>query len=245
MKMMEQPDIRKLIHAVDPYLGFDPYNRAVDLQGWGGHPEFFERVVANTYESAKCHRHKRSMIIVEVGTWKGKSAIAMADACRRLGIEAQIICVDTWLGATEFWTKHDDQKRYKSLGLVNGYPTVYYQFLTNVMQRGYRDVITPLPQTSTNAARMFQKFDIKADLVYVDASHEYSDVSDDISWWTSRLNVGGVIFGDDYCDHWKGVKDAVDECIGKHENVRLPNADGDAPSDYWIAPPKEDYDIPF
>lgn len=229
-------DIMKLLHAVDPYDGLTL--RDEDLQGWGGHPDLFERVIASAAESAKIHRKRTPMTIVEVGTWKGRSAVSMADACKRLGIDAKIVCVDTWLGATEFWTNHEDKKRYKSLGLVNGYPTVYYQFLSNVVRHGHKDVIVPFPQTSMNAARFFKKSCVSVDLVYIDASHEFQDVCDDLSSWQELLSDGGVMFGDDYCEHWDGVRRGVDSWFfGSHEHVRLENTQGEAPSDYWIAPP--------
>ena len=37
-------------------------------------------------------------LIVEVGTWKGASAIYMAKICRKLELNTEIVCIDTWLG---------------------------------------------------------------------------------------------------------------------------------------------------
>lgn len=221
-------DIMKLIHATNPYDGFVPGDE--DLHGWGGHPEFFEQMIVDSKPS----------LIIEVGSWKGRSAVVMGKIIKDLGLDTKIVCVDTWLGATEFWTNHADATRYQSLNLRNGYPQVYYQFLSNVVLNGLQDVIVPFPQTSTNAARFFKKAGVKADLIYIDASHEYEDVNADIEAWLPVLSEGGTMFGDDYCDYWIGVKRAVNNWfrdIVKH--VQLPNEPGRPPSDYWIAREEE------
>jgi hypothetical protein len=199
----------------------------LDLQGWGGHREYFEERLLESSPS----------LVVEVGTWKGKSAVAMADILASQGRRCEVVCVDTWLGATEFWTNHGDQKRYGSLRLRNGYPQVYYTFLKNVLAAGHAGRITPFPQTSTNAARFFRRAGIQADLIYVDGSHDYEDVRADLEAWWPVLRGGGTMFGDDYCQYWSGVIRAVDEHAAAHgllvHHRQYANGEGQAPSDYW------------
>ena len=50
---------------------------------------------------------------------------------------------------------------------------------------------------------------LKADLVYIDASHDYDSVLLDISLWLPRARM--AICGDDYDAHWPGVGQAVHE----------------------------------
>lgn len=233
--------IESLIHVKNPYYGFDCSAIKSDLQGWGGHYEFFEQMIMLS----------RPELIVEVGTWKGKSAIAMGQIVNKLAFStnvddllysgvrnAKIVCVDTWLGATEMWDKKDDVKRYLSLKLKNGYPQLYYTFLTNVVVAGLQTRIIPFPQTSTNAARHLAKNNVKAGLIYVDGSHEYEDVKQDLKSYFPLLAKGGILFGDDYCKYWGGVIKAVDE-FAEENNLRLytkqyTNPNGEAPSDYWV-----------
>ena len=241
------------------YEGFRHEEYPKDLQGWGGHQEFFSKMV----------QLSQPKLIVEVGTWKGKSAIAMAEAtktltrvpcktcdgtgevnshnsrcwsCDGLGsvegsMQREVVCVDTWLGATEFIGKKDDDPK-RGLMRKNGYPQVYYQFLANVCYTGLQEVITPFPQASTNAARWFKKNGIKAGLIYVDGSHEYDDVVSDLLEWSQVLEDGGIMFGDDYCEYWRGVIQAVNEFAGLKklylQTKRYPNGPGEAPSDYWV-----------
>lgn len=52
---------------------------------------------------------------------------------------------------------------------------------------------------------------INPDVVYIDASHRYEDVSKDIDFWLPLIKKGGVICGHDYCNRSPGVIKAVDE----------------------------------
>jgi hypothetical protein len=194
--------IRDLIHAVDPYQGLDIEQYQPDLHGWGsGHPIF-----------ASLLSELRPCRVLEVGSWKGASAIHMAGILSHLGLtDTEICCVDTWLGALEFWMDHNDTTRYKSLNLVNGFPTVYYTFLKNVAALKATQLITPFPVTSAIAARFFGIHNITFDIIYIDASHDYEDVLSDLRGYWSLVSPTGVMFGDDYHPYWAGVKRAVDE----------------------------------
>lgn len=49
------------------------------------------------------------------------------------------------------------------------------------------------------------------DIIYIDASHQYEDVRNDIKHWYPKLKYNGIICGDDYIAGWPGVVQAVDE----------------------------------
>ena len=148
-------------------------------------------------------------LIVEVGSWKGASALEMAAIAQGAGLPTQILCVDTWLGALEFWTDPNDSERYLSLQLKHGYPTVYYQFLANVCHKGFQDRIVPFPQTASTASLWLRYYGITPELVYIDASHEEEHVYEDLCNYWDVVADGGVLFGDDYFS-WDGVRLAVD-----------------------------------
>lgn len=57
------------------------------------------------------------------------------------------------------------------------------------------------------------------DIVYIDASHEYEYVKDDILAWRPKVKIGGFICGDDYHPGWPGVVEAVNEIFG--ESVKI------------------------
>jgi hypothetical protein len=200
--------LRNLIHKNDPYKGFIKENYFFDPQGWGSEAPIFTELIKQVKPS----------LIIEVGSWKGGSAITMGNAIKRENLECEILCVDTWSGAPEFWVDHSDPERFLSLKLQNGYPTVYYQFLANMCYAGIDDVVTPVPLPSTVAAQVFKKKRIQADIIYIDGSHEYHDVFFDILTWIPLLKNGGIIFGDDYDEYWPSVVNAVKD-VNKYLGV--------------------------
>ncbi|MFM6418929.1 hypothetical protein, partial [Planktothrix sp.] len=65
-------------------------------------------------------------IIIEVGSWKGHSAIKMAETLHNLNLySSRVLCVDTWLGSLEHW---QNENWRKELYLEHGYPTLYEKF---------------------------------------------------------------------------------------------------------------------
>lgn len=192
------PDVMRLLHENNPYDGFDFQSLPFEAHGWGGQSPAFRELITRI----------KPRLIIEVGTWKGASALEMAAVVRDLGLSTQIVCVDTWLGALEFWTDQTDPERYLSLHLRHGYPSVYYQFLANVCHKGFQAGIVPFPQTASTAALWFRYYGITADLIYVDASHEEEDVYQDLCNYWEVVSHSGFLFGDDY--DWDGVRLAVD-----------------------------------
>lgn len=72
---------------------------------------------------------------------------------------------------------------------------------------------------SVNAAKRFE--DKFFDFVYIDASHDYKSVKDDIEAWWPKVKSGGILSGHDYFvrendDKEWGVIIAVDEFIKKN-----------------------------
>jgi len=179
-----------------------------DTSGWNGNSEVFVKLITEI----------KPKTIIEVGSWKGQSAINMGKATKELGLDTTIHCVDTWLGAIEFWSKLKATEE-RNLLLRHGYPQIYYQFLSNVIHNGLQDTILPFPNTSENGFRYFKDIKITADLIYIDASHEEEDVYKDVNNFFTLLNNGGVIFGDDYFS-WAGVRTSIDRFV-KEQNLTL------------------------
>jgi predicted O-methyltransferase YrrM len=186
---------------------------AEDSRGWNSNSNVFRDLIIRTNPS----------IIIEVGTWKGASAIKMGNVLKELNLNCKIYCVDTWLGALEFWTNYAHTEE-RDLMLKNGYPQIYYQFLSNVIHNNLQDYILPLPLPSNIAYKVLQNDNILADLVYIDASHEYEDVKSDIENYKKVLKKGGIMFGDDMA--WTGVSKAANEIFGDKFKIIENN--------YWV-----------
>jgi len=174
-----------------------------DLQGWNSFNGIFDGIIHDI----------KPTTIIEVGTWKGASAINMARICYRLGLDTKIYCVDTWLGALEFWTTHKETQE-RDLMLKNGYPSIYNQFISNVIHNNAQDYIIPVPNTSFIGAKILQHYGVKAELIYIDGSHEYEDVLSDIKSYKELCT--GVMFGDDY--NWPSVQRAVNDSL---KNIQI------------------------
>ena len=196
----------ELLHHKSPYADFPLQQYAEDLQGWHSRHPMIAELIHET----------RPELVIEVGTWKGGSAVHMAGLMKTEAIDGTVVCVDTWLGALEFWADHADAERYQALQHRHGYPTVYYQFLANVLHNGLEDFIVPFPQTSLIAARWFALNKVKADLIYVDASHDEPDVAADLQAYWPVLKEGGVMFGDDYDEYWPGLVKAIQAFASEH-----------------------------
>jgi hypothetical protein len=190
-------DLMEAIHGIDVYEGFDFGAFPCDLQGWGGDSPAFAELI----------REVRPSLIIEVGTWKGASAVSMAEVAAHEGLPTKILCVDTWLGALEFRTDQTDAERFRALECRHGYPQVYYRFLANVCHRGHHQRIVPFPMDSASAALWFMSHGVKAGLIYIDASHEEEAVFQDLVDYRQLLAPDGKIFGDDWA--WAGVRAAV------------------------------------
>lgn len=200
--------LRSLLHRVDPYADFNSDPWPDDLSGWGSDSPAFGELVEKL----------RPARIIEVGTWKGGSAITLANHLQRLGISGEILCVDTWLGALEMWENLDDAARHGSLNLKNGYPTLYYTFLSNVVRTGHQSTITPFPIPSITAAQWCSLHGVTAPLIYIDGSHEEEDVYQDLVVWWDIVSRGGVLCGDDWS--WDGVRMAV-ERFAKENSLHI------------------------
>jgi len=185
--------VRERLKLPDPYAGFTAEGYSVDLQGGEDHP-WFSGLIAQL----------RPRVVVEVGSWKGASAIRMASQLRDQQRDAVVICVDTWLGSLEHLTQSVAGWDIRP-HLKHGYPALYYQFLANVVHTGCKSYILPIPNVSLTVARWLLKQGLQADLIYLDGSHEEDEVYLDLVSWWKVLRPGGVVFGDDWHAYWYGV----------------------------------------
>ncbi len=198
--------VSALIHRVDPYEGFDASAFDLDLQGWASTHPIFEKVIDQL----------KPKLVIEVGTWKGASAVHMAGLIRKYGLDCEIVCIDTFLGSGSLRTIPEIGKL---VNLVNGRPNVYEQFIANVMKSNVADIITPFPIDSANGGLFLKENNIFADAIYIDGGHDYGSVKRDLELYWEVLRFGGILFGDDFLPMWHGVIRAVSEFA---ENIGRP-----------------------
>ena len=123
--------IRHKIHGTnDPYANLDLLPE--DLQGWASEAPVFLEVIEKL----------KPKTIIEVGSWKGRSAIHMTQLALLHcdARELEVVCVDTWLGSVEHWVDNIDFKNF----MRNGRSRLYEQFLSNVIHKGLQNNITKI-----------------------------------------------------------------------------------------------------
>lgn len=192
--------IKTLWRGIDPFDHVLGGKETLDLQGWGSQHRFLTDSIEEV----------RPSIVVEIGVWKGGSTITMASQMKKLGIPGVVIAVDTWLGAWDHWI---NDLWFNELRIKAGYPTLFQQFSANVRESGLKDYVLPLPLDSVNAARVLEKFNLRPEVIHIDAGHDYAAVSSDLNHWWPALKPGGVLIGDDYREgnNWPDVKRAFDD----------------------------------
>ncbi|MEM7688711.1 MAG: class I SAM-dependent methyltransferase [Pseudomonadota bacterium] len=187
----------------DPFEKFPRDLFAKDIQGWSSSVHHF---LDGSIEQIK------PSVIVEIGVWKGRSTIHMGKKIKELGLDSVIVCVDTWLGSAEHWS---NVKYANDLRVIYGYPNLYMTFLKNIIDEELQDVVIPVPLDSINASNLFKIKGLKADLIHIDAGHDFRSVTNDLEEWWPSLRTGGVIVGDDYSeDKWPGVYKAWNTFFG-------------------------------
>lgn len=155
-------------------------------EDWFSYPNLYRRVVGDV--SSGSH-------FVEVGSWKGRSSSFMAVEIINSNKNIRFDCVDTWEGSIE-------HKEYDIIANKE----LYDIFLENI--KPVESVINPVKLPSLVAVDSYE--DESLDFVFIDASHEYLDVKEDILKWLTKVKKGGILAGHDY-GTFDGVTRAVDE----------------------------------
>ena len=188
-----------------------------DLPGpnWFGGAEIYRRFVARADGPA---------IAVELGAWKGRSALCMGAEIARSGKPIRFFAVDHWQGSDgEALHALDEDVRTGRLFEV---------FLQNIAP--VAAYVEPIRSDTAAAAERFEEGSV--DFLYIDASHSYHGVLRDLIAWFPKVKVGGLIAGDDWCFVTEGereVRAAVLDFFGS-EAAQLRIEDGFAPNETWL-----------
>jgi hypothetical protein len=163
-------------------------SKALEIGGWMNREE-----LSWLAEQASKHNY-----IVEVGCWMGRTTRALAD-----NTSGYVFAVDTWLGSEE------NQEFLKDKT-----PDYLWQrFTTNLGDHLWTGKVNALRMPSVQAAAKLGSNAIKCGMIFIDGSHDYDSVHNDILAWRPLLVEGGLFCGHDYDLGWPGVVQAVRELI--------------------------------
>jgi len=138
-------------------------------------------------------RHEHAPKVVEIGSWKGRSTVALALGLP-VGGAGRVFAIDPHTGSREHRVD------------ANAVDT-FAGFRANLKRAGVEDRVTPIRDSSLAARSLFE--DATVPLLFVDGSHEYEDVSADIAAWQTALTDGAVVAFNDPA--WPGVNRALRE----------------------------------
>ena len=188
---------------MNPYEGIAALGLAPTARGW-----------ENSHSPALAENIIRAKTVIEVGSFMGASVAWMADHNH----EARFYCVDTWLGSPEI-----SDEDMGGIGYQFGRPMLLERFLSNMIAAGIQDRVTPIVQTSTSGAKILRKQGVSADLIYIDAGHDYLEAFADLVSHLPLLAKGGVMIADDY-GGFPGVRGAVERfCVEAGMSLEIVN----------------------
>jgi cephalosporin hydroxylase len=161
-----------------------------DIDGWFDFEDLYYEAVSKAPPGA---------ILVEVGTWLGRSAAYLCSEIRQQRRASSFFCVDTWKGTQ---TGSDAETHQQTLSKMGG--DMFEAFHQNMTH--WRGLYIPLRMTSRQASELFPERSIH--FIFLDANHTTECVLEDIDCWRPKVISGGVMAGHDYT--WGSVKAAVD-----------------------------------
>ena len=138
-------------------------------------------------------------VIVEIGSWKGKSTIWLAKGSEA-GHNAKVYAIDPHTGTAEH--------------LRQGKPSTFEEFQRNISRAGVAGLVSPIVATSEAAAT---SFDQPIEMIFIDGDHDYEAVKRDFELWYPKVVDGGVMAFHD-TTVWQGPKRLVAERIYKSQD---------------------------
>jgi hypothetical protein len=142
----------------------------------------------------------KSDIVVEIGSFTGRSSKVLASTCK-----GTLYCIDPFKVIKE---------KYKHFEFFRSYPTIFYKNLVHEIIRGKVKLLKGFSNEMVNPLKSHLG-DKKIDLLWLDGSHDYEDVKNDILLY--KPLVKGYIVGHDF--NIPSVNRAVKELL---PGYRLP-----------------------
>lgn len=152
----------------------------------------------------KLFQNNKISKVIEVGSWLGLSTRHIASLLPENGL---LYAVDTWKGSIE--TDY----------LQEFMPTLYEQFLSNIIHAGLTHKVKPIRMDSVRASDFLKSEIGHIDLIYLDAAHDTESVLQDLHAYYPFIEQNNcVLCGDDW--GWDSVKQAV-RIFAKEHNLTI------------------------
>ncbi len=176
------------------------FYETVGPENWFSYAEFYRHIIQNIPDNST---------VVEIGCWRGRATACLGVEIINSGKNIELFCVDPWYYFTE---------TEQPVSCQEDFDIAFHDFMINT--KLFNDFLTVMRNASHEAAPLFE--DESIDFIFIDASHYYKDIKNDIETWLPKVKKGGIIAGHDYRTH-EGVKKAVDELLPEAENITEQN----------------------
>lgn len=142
-------------------------------------------------------------VIVEIGSWKGKSTIWLGKGSKA-GNNIKVYAIDP----------HSGTPAHKRQGV----PGTFEIFKQNIKNAGVGDMVMPIVKPAEQIAK---DFDEPIEIIFIDGDHEYESVKQDFELWLPKMVEGGMILLHDSAgpNAWPGVRKFVNELVNESKDV--------------------------
>ena len=225
----ETDEVKEEMELAEPSENGKPHNTGVEIiprMLWGhkvnsvghitvmSHLDALHKMVQWTANSVD-----RALRIIEVGSWVGESAVAMASAIHPDN-GGCVYCVDHWEGSDLL---------IDTCSALGGPDEVHKHFVANCGDF-YGTLIRDIPGRSVEIAAGLDMQE--ADIIFLDADHTYEGLRSDILAWMPHLRDDGILCGHDCCDEYPAVKKCLTEMFG---SVGMDVSVAPGTSVWWIS----------
>jgi len=125
---------------------------------------------------------------VEIGSFRGASAVFMGVQILNKNKNIKLHCVDPWEDSDE--AKKTQPPRNETTDQSG----LYNEFIQNIEK--VKSCIKPIRSSSFIASNQFKNESV--DFIFVDGDHSYQAVFMDLNLWWPKLKVGGIMAGHDF-----------------------------------------------
>ena len=116
-------------------------------------------------------------VIVEIGSFKGRSTSCLAFGCR--GSSKHVFAIDTFEGNDKDFTRGTQFEN-----------PFYSVFKKNIDANGLSRYVTPVPGRSVEVGKTWKR---PIDFLFIDGGHEYEDVLTDFQTFFPHVVAGGIV----------------------------------------------------
>lgn len=134
--------------------------------------------------------------IVEIGSWKGKSTVCLAQGLKDKHEKRKVWAIDPHKGVIQ------EGKKLES--------STYNEFMHTIRSLRLADYVHPIVSTSEKAAKEWKK---PISVLFIDGLHDYTNTKRDFILWNTHVISGGlIIFHDGFCGI-SGVREAIEDTL--------------------------------